>query len=107
MHDIYEKAAGVLVIDPDLQQLSFESTPRSYGKSPLLWLEGRAMTYQEGTLAKYLHLPVHGRTFTFYHEKDVLPLENAGKNMIEIQLIEDAWLRYGDLVLDIVAQSFI
>ena len=50
---------------------------------------------------------MHGRTFTFYHEKDVLPLENAGKNMIEIQLIEDTWSRYGDLVLDIVAQSFI
>ena len=31
----------------------------------------RLWTYQEGTLAKYLHLPVHGRTFTFYHGKDV------------------------------------
>ncbi|OCL01411.1 hypothetical protein AOQ84DRAFT_383762 [Glonium stellatum] len=108
MHDIYAKAAGVLVIDPDIQQLPFEATPLEAMTRILCsgW-RARLWTYQEGTLAKHLHLPVHGRTFNFYQEKDVLPLDNSGKNLIEIQLIQDAWLRYTGLVWDIVAQASI
>ncbi|OCL14195.1 hypothetical protein AOQ84DRAFT_407815 [Glonium stellatum] len=99
MRDIYQKAAGVLVLDPDIQQLKADVSSLEILTRILCsgW-RARLWTYQEGALASYLHIPVQGRSFTFITDDDIFPADDTKASLIECQLLTDVWYLYHNLV---------
>ena len=74
MRKIYQSAAAVLVLDPDLQQLRSNAKPiEVVGRLLSCSWPSRLWTYQEGTLAWDLCIPAQGIVFNLNEILELIP----------------------------------
>lgn len=97
MQEIYMAAGGVLVLDPDLQQLSSTTRPVEVLSRVLTsgW-RARLWTFQEGMLAFELLIPGQDCCFTFSSEEDLFFQDMAQTEIVERLLLETLWWNYSD-----------
>ena len=93
MNQIYREAAGVLVLDKDIQKLPKEASMLEVLVHLLCsgW-RSRLWTFQEGTLARELHLPIKGRCVTLGGMDDDDTSDDEPACLIQHQLNQMAWL---------------
>lgn len=101
MHKIYSKAAGVVVVDPDIQNLSEESKPVQVLTRVLCsrW-RSRMWTYEEASLVSQLYLPVGGSCFSIQSEEELFEPSGEPTSLVELQLLRKSWERFFDLIWD-------
>ncbi|PVI01825.1 hypothetical protein DM02DRAFT_654185 [Periconia macrospinosa] len=94
MHDIYAKASGVVVLDPDIQRLPDNASPVDLLVGTICsgW-RSRLWTYQESDLSNELYLPFQGGCATFNTEDDLLA-EAGPRSLVETLLLRSAWAKY-------------
>ncbi|KAL1615723.1 hypothetical protein SLS54_008853 [Diplodia seriata] len=105
MHKIYSKAAGTVVVDPDIQTVSADAKPAQVLTRVLCstW-RSRMWTYEEAALNPYVFLPAESSCFSFQSEDQLSELPScAPPSLVERQLLRACWERYCDLVWDNLA----
>lgn len=103
MHDIYAKASGVVVLDPDIQELPKNASPVDFlVRAVCSGWRSRLWTYQESALSNELYLPFQGGCATFSTEEGLLA-ESGQLSLIERSLLRSAWAKYKELVWDDLA----
>lgn len=104
MRDIYRKAAGVVVLDPDLSNLPSSTNPLDVMVKALIssW-NSRLWTYQEAALTHNLYIAVSGACFNLKSIDSTLAEEQPEEDPVQRQLTWSAKHLFSDLVHDSLA----
>jgi hypothetical protein len=107
MREIYSKARGVLVLDPNIQQIASTTRPVEVLSRTMTsdWMS-RLWTFQEGMLARELLFPGLNCCFTLNSEEELLIKDdNNRSNLVERLLIGNLWWKYIDQTFDVTTKT--